>query len=51
MGRPASLILGLVVAGSTVTWTACGEPVSILGDTPGLMRIVAGAPDEPGRDL
>ena len=49
MGRPASLILGLVVAVATVIWTACGEPVSILGDTPGLMRIVAGAPDEPGR--
>jgi DNA-binding beta-propeller fold protein YncE len=49
MGRPASLILGLVVAVATLVWTACGEPVSILGDTPGLMRIVAGAPDEPGR--
>ena len=51
MGRPASLILGLVVVVATIAWTACGEPVSILGDTPGLMRIVAGAPDEPGRAL
>lgn len=49
MGRPASLILGLCVAVATTSWTACGEPISILGDTPGLMRIVAGAPDEPGR--
>ncbi len=49
MGRPASLILGLAAVVATISWTACGEPISILGDTPGLMRIVLGAPDEPGR--
>ncbi|MGB5528299.1 MAG: hypothetical protein WBO43_08990 [Gemmatimonadota bacterium] len=49
MGRPASLILGLAAVVATISWTACGEPISILGDTPGLMRIVAGAPNEPGR--
>lgn len=49
MGRPAALTLGLVAAATTFAWAGCGEPISILGDTPGLMRIVAGAPDEPGR--
>jgi len=49
MGRPASLTLGLVAGVATFVWTACGEPIAILGDTPGLMRIVAGSPDEPGR--
>lgn len=28
---------------------ACGDPVSIVGDIPGLMRIVAGIPETPGR--
>ena len=45
------MILGLVAAAATTTWTACGEPIAILGDTPGLMRIVAGAADEPGREV
>jgi DNA-binding beta-propeller fold protein YncE len=45
------VILGLVAAAATTTWTACGEPIAILGDTPGLMRIVAGAADEPGREV
>ena len=51
MGRPASLILGVSAAVATLVWAACGETIAILGDTPGLMRIVAGAPDEPGRDV
>ena len=49
MGRPAALTLGLAAFVATFAWAGCGEPISILGDTPGLMRIVAGAPDEPGR--
>ena len=49
MGRSAALTLGLAVSVATFAWAGCGEPISILGDTPGLMRIVAGAPDEPGR--
>jgi DNA-binding beta-propeller fold protein YncE len=49
MGRSAPLILGLVMAASI--GIACGEPIAILGDTPGLMRIVAGEPDEPGRNV
>ena len=49
MGRPAALTLGLAASVATFAWAGCGEPISILGDTPGLMRIVAGAPDEPGR--
>lgn len=51
MGRPALLILGLTVATGTLVLAACGEPIAILGDTPGLMRIVAGSPDEPGSDV
>jgi DNA-binding beta-propeller fold protein YncE len=27
----------------------CGDPVSVIGDIPGLMRIVLGVPDTPGR--
>jgi len=52
MGRPASVTVGFVAAiAATIVWAACGEPLAILGDTPGLMRIVAGAPDEPGREV
>ena len=51
MGRPASLILGFATAVATLAWAACGEPVAILGDTPGLMRIVAGVPDESGWEV
>jgi len=51
MGRAASLTASLSVAILSLLCAACGEPVAILGDTPGLMRIVAGRPDEPGRDL
>lgn len=29
--------------------TGCGDPVSVIGDIPGLMRIVVGVPDTPGR--
>lgn len=51
MGRSASVMLTGAVAILSLSWVACGEPVAILGDTPGLMRIVAGLPDEPGRDV
>lgn len=29
----------------------CGEPVAVLGDTPGLMRIVLGIPEQAGREV
>jgi DNA-binding beta-propeller fold protein YncE len=51
MGRSASVKLCAGLAAATLAWNGCGEPVAILGDTPGLMRIVAGLPDEPGRDV
>jgi len=59
MGHSASLNLrladlsvpALVLVLGASAWSACGEPVAVLGDTPGLMRIVAGLPDEPGRDV
>jgi len=50
MGRPASLGAGLVLAVSALA-SGCGEPVAVLGDTPGLMRIVAGLPDQPGAQI
>ena len=55
MGGPASvtrLVAGALAATlAGLAASACGEPVSVLGDTPGLMRIVAGLPDEPGREI
>ena len=50
MGRPASVGAGFAFVLSALS-AGCGEPVSILGDTPGLMRIVAGVPDQPGREV
>jgi sugar lactone lactonase YvrE len=55
MGRSAPLIPGgaatALALGVALGALGCGEPVSILGDTPGLMRIVAGVPDDAGRDV
>ena len=52
MGRSASVTVGLAAAvAAALAWAGCGEPLAILGDTPGLMRIVAGVPDEPGREV
>ncbi|MCL7984813.1 MAG: hypothetical protein M8872_06110 [marine benthic group bacterium] len=39
----------LAVAALSVTIAQCGDPVSVIGDIPGLMRIVLGVPDTPGR--
>ncbi|MFO7586795.1 MAG: hypothetical protein R6X22_01870 [Gemmatimonadota bacterium] len=40
----------LTAAASALPLAAgCGDPVSIVGDIPGLMRIVAGIPETPGR--
>lgn len=51
MGRPTPLIPAPLLAVAVIVSTGCGEPVAILGDTPGLMRIVAGVPDQPGREI
>jgi DNA-binding beta-propeller fold protein YncE len=57
-GRPTNLAsptiprrIALLVAAACAGLTAgsCGDPVSVIGDIPGLMRIVAGVPDTPGR--
>ncbi|MEJ2484047.1 MAG: hypothetical protein P8049_13295, partial [Gemmatimonadota bacterium] len=40
--RFATVAFSLAIAG-------CGDPVSVVGDIPGLMRIVLGVPDTPGR--
>lgn len=44
VGFGALFALSLLTAG-------CGEPVAVLGDTPGLMRIVAGIPEQPGSEV
>jgi sugar lactone lactonase YvrE len=41
IGRSAVVGLALLAG--------CGDPVSIVGDIPGLMRVVAGIPETPGR--
>ncbi len=45
VARPIALAVG-IAAGLAL---GCGEPVSVIGDTPGLMRIVAGVPGNQGR--
>jgi sugar lactone lactonase YvrE len=46
---PTGLVFGL--AAWVALATACGEPISVIGDTPGLMRVVAGVPEQQGRDV
>lgn len=41
--------LGVPALAAFALLAACGDPVSIVGDIPGLMRIVAGIAEEPGR--
>lgn len=54
MGRATSLaasprfVLCALAAGLL---SGCGEPVAVVGDIPGLMRIVAGVPDQPGSEI
>ena len=48
--RSAFGLVGLIGV-LTVILSGCGEPVAVLGDTPGLMRVVAGIPDQAGSDL
>lgn len=41
----------LTAAGVVALFTACGDPVVIIGDAPGIVRIVAGVPDSAGDSL
>lgn len=43
--RPTGLALAL---GLALGLSACGEPIAVLGDIPGIMRIVAGVPNSSG---
>ena len=43
MARPWAVLTTVLLC------AACGDPVSIVGDIPGIMRIVAGMPDTPGK--
>lgn len=47
--RPRGAVLTMSVALATLmALTACGEPIAVVGDIPGIMRIVAGVPNESG---
>lgn len=41
----------LAMLASLLTPAACGEPIAVVGDIPGVMRIVAGVPNESGSTL
>lgn len=44
--------LAAAIAALAVLWTsACGEPVAVVGDAPGIMRVVAGIPNSQGNDV
>lgn len=38
----------LATSAALAVLAACGEPVAVVGDIPGIMRIVAGVPDQSG---
>lgn len=48
MGR---LSRALTAAGAVALFAACGDPVVVIGDAPGIVRIVAGVPDSAGDSL
>ena len=49
MKRPLSvLLLGACLAAGVA---GCGDPIVVLGDLPGTMRLVAGVPSSPGSQL
>ncbi|MFW6088269.1 MAG: hypothetical protein ACODAB_00865, partial [Gemmatimonadota bacterium] len=41
-------VVRLAILASLVSPAACGEPIAVVGDIPGVMRIVAGVPNESG---
>lgn len=41
----------LAVTAAVTCLAACGDPLVVTGDAPGVMRIVAGIPEEPGDSL
>jgi len=45
MGR---FSLAVILLGATLAASACGDPIVVLGDTPGIMRIVLGVGDSIG---
>jgi len=55
MGRSSSIVARLApslgLCALMTLSSGCGEPIAVLGDIPGLMRIVAGVPDQPGREI
>lgn len=49
MGVRFPVLAPMAAVGLLLSVTGCGDPLSITGDIPGLMRIVVGMPDLPGR--
>lgn len=48
MGRRPRHTLAILLAAAPL---ACGDPLIIIGDTPGFMRLVAGVADAPGLEI
>jgi sugar lactone lactonase YvrE len=49
MVRRLVSLVSVAAVGSTLVLWGCGDPLSIVGDIPGLMRIVVGIPESPGQ--
>ena len=50
MGRDTRAIAAMLAA-LVATVTGCGDPMVVIGDAPGVVRIVAGIPELPGDSL
>ena len=46
-----ALIARIAGLAALVLLAACGEPIAIVGDIPGIMRVVAGVPNESGETI
>ena len=49
LGRAAPGLAGAAFAACAAVLAACGDPITVLGDKPNTMRIVAGVPDQGGK--
>jgi hypothetical protein len=47
-----NLVRAFALTGALVlALTSCGDPIVIIGDSPGTLRIVVGIPEDPGDSL
>lgn len=49
--RRGTLPAGLATLAAVLAAGSCGEPIAVVGDIPGIMRIVAGVPNESGETV